>query len=91
MFAVATIRGVHLGVLMLPAACATGVLLAGTPLRDVVAGFPVSIMVLLAGVTYFFGLAQVNGTVDRVIGAILAHAGSRRLVLPYVFFATAKP
>ena len=38
--------------------------LAGMPLRDVVGGFPVSIMVLLAGVTYFFGIAQANGTID---------------------------
>ena len=65
LFAVATLRGVHLGILMFPAACAVGVMLAGMPLREVVGGFPVSIMVLLAGVTYFFGFAKVNGTIDR--------------------------
>ena len=53
-FAIATLRNVHLGVLMLPAACAVGVFLAGMPLKDVIAGFPVSLMLLLAGVTYFF-------------------------------------
>lgn len=54
-FAIATARKVHLGVLMFPAACGVGVLLAGMPLKDVVGGFPVGIMVLLLGVTYFFG------------------------------------
>jgi Dicarboxylate carrier protein MatC N-terminus len=43
-FAVATVRNVHLGVLMFPTACAVGVLLADMPLRDVVAGFPISIL-----------------------------------------------
>ena len=88
-FALATARGAHLGVLMLPAACATGVWLAGMPLRDVVAGFPVNILVLLVGVTYFFGLAQVNGTVDRLIAAVLARTGANPTALPIVFFALA--
>ena len=71
---------------MFPAACAAGVMLAGMPLRDVVGGFPISIMVLLVGVTYFFGIAQVNGTIDRLIDAGLTRAGSRPVALPYVFF-----
>jgi di/tricarboxylate transporter len=88
-FAVATVRKVHLGILMFPTACAVGVLLAGMPLREVVGGFPLNIMVLLAGVTYFFGIAQVNGTIDRLIGTVVAHAGSRPVVLPFVFFGLA--
>ena len=50
-FAIATYRNMHLGVLMFPAACVVGVCLAGMSLREVVAGFPVDILVLLAGVT----------------------------------------
>ena len=74
-FAIATFRNIHLGVLMLPAACAVGVWLAGMPLRDIVAGFPVSILVLIAGVTYLFGIAQANGTIDRVVQTLLAAVG----------------
>lgn len=85
-FAIATLRNVHLGILMFPAACAVGVMLAGMPLRDVVAGFPVSIMVLLAGVTYFFGLAHANGTIERVIELILARARTGSFTLPCVFY-----
>ena len=88
-FAIATARRVHLGVLMFPAACGVGVLLAGLPLRDVVGGFPISIMLLVAGVTYFFGIAQVNGTIDRVIPALLAHTGTRPAIVPAVFFVLA--
>src|SRR6185436_10435180 len=74
---------------MFPAACAVGVMLAGMPLRDVAGGFPISIMILLVGVTYFFGLAQVNGTIERLIDAGLTRAGSRPVALPYVFFVLA--
>ena len=85
-FAIATFRNIHLGVLMLPAACAVGVWLAGMSLRDIIAGFPVGILVLIAGVTYLFGIARGNGTIDRVVQTLLAAVGARRGLLPFVFF-----
>ena len=88
-FALATLRGVHLGVVMFVAACAVGVTMAGMTLREVIAGFPVSILSLVAGVTYFFGIAQLNGTIDRVMSAMLARTGGRRAVTPVLFFGLA--
>jgi di/tricarboxylate transporter len=85
-FAVATLRNLHLGALMLPAAAAVGVWLAGMPLRDVVAGFPINILILIAGVTYFFGIARGNGTIDRVIHKLIAAVGDRRALLPFLFY-----
>ena len=85
-FAIATLRNIHLGVLMIPAACAVGVWLAGMSLRDVIAGFPVNILILIAGVTYFFGIAKENGTIDRLIQKVLAAVGSRRGLMPYVIY-----
>ena len=88
-FALATLRRVHLGILMFTAACLTGVLVAAMPLREVIAGFPISIMVLVAGVTYFFGIAHINGTIDRVMTVLIARTGSGPVGLPVVFFALA--
>ena len=85
-FAIAAVRGVHLGIMMFAAATGTGVWLAGIPLRDVVRGFPLNIMVLLVGVTYFFAIAHVNGTIDRMIKGVLRRAGKNAMVLPLVFF-----
>jgi di/tricarboxylate transporter len=85
-FAIATLRNIHLGVLMLPAAVAVGVGLAGMPVRDVLAGFPVNILVLVGGVTYFFGIAQANGTIDALIQKLIAAVGDRRVLLPFLIF-----
>jgi len=85
-FAIAALRDVHVGIIMFAAACGVGVWLAGIPLQDVVGGFPVSIMVLLVGVTYFFTIARVNGTIDRVIQGVLGHVGKHSAILPFVFF-----
>lgn len=86
LFALGAIRGVHIGVLMLVGAAGTGLLLTDMTVEDIIAGFPLSIMVLLAGVTYFFAIAQENGTVDRIIDWALEKVGSSAVLLPVVFF-----
>ena len=88
-FAIAAIRHVHLGVLMFAGACGVGVTLGAMPLRTVIEGFPVNILVLLVGVTYFFAIAQVNGTVDAVIKGVLSRVGHHVAILPFVFFTLA--
>lgn len=86
-FVLAALRHAHLGVVMFAAACGVGVTLGAMPIKDVLAGFPVSIMVLLVGVTYLFAIAQANGTVDRAIDAALGHTGGKAVLLPLLFFA----
>lgn len=85
-FALATLHGVHLGLLMFVTACLAGPVLAGMTLREVMAGFPVGIFVLVVGVTWFFGIAHLNGATARVIAAVLARTGGRRGVVPMMFF-----
>lgn len=86
LFAVGAIRGVQIGILMLVGAAGTGLFLTDMTVDDIVAEFPLSIMILLAGVTYFFAIAQENGTVDRIIDWALEKVGSSAVLLPLVFF-----
>ncbi|GAA1885542.1 SLC13 family permease [Paeniglutamicibacter psychrophenolicus] len=86
-FTLATLRKVHLGVIMFAGAAGVGIWLADMEMKQVVAGFPISILVLLVGVTYFFAIAQANGTVDKIIESAIARVGDNAFVLPLVFFA----
>ena len=43
-------------------------------------------MILLAGVTYFFAIAQENGTVDRIINRVIGIVGDRAVLLPFAMF-----
>lgn len=88
-FALASTRGVHVGILMFVAACGVGTTIAGMPLREVVAGFPVTILLLVAGVTYFFGIAHLNGTIQRLMTAMLNRTGRRQAAVPIIFFTLA--
>ncbi|GAA4283056.1 SLC13 family permease [Brevibacterium daeguense] len=86
LFAIGAIRGVHIGVLMIPGAAGVALFLTELAMEDVIAGFPLSIMVLLVGVTYFFAIAQTNGTVDRIIDSALQRIGSKAALIPVGFF-----
>lgn len=86
-FLVATLRKVHIGVLMFAAAAGVGIWMAGMSIDKVVAGFPIGILVLLVGVTYFFSIAQANGTIDRIIELAITKVGDRAFFLPIAFFA----
>lgn len=86
-FAIAAIRNVNIGIVMFPVACVVGLWLAGLSLNEVIGEFPLSILVLLVGVTYFFGIAHSNGTIDWLIQASLARVGNRDTLFPAVFFA----
>lgn len=85
-FAIAAWRNVNIGIIMFPIACAVGLWMANMSLADTIGEFPLSILVLLVGVTYFFGIAHTNGTIDWLIDACLARAGNRKALLVIVFF-----
>lgn len=85
-FALAAIRNVNIGLVMFPFAAAVGLGLADMALEDVIGGFPLSILVLLVGVTYFFGIAHSNGTIEWLIDAVISRVSGRDGLFPLVFF-----
>ncbi|MEV1290729.1 SLC13 family permease [Pseudonocardia sp. NPDC049635] len=85
-FVIAEIRRSHIGIVMFAAATGIGLLVAGLALEDIVAGFPIDILILLVGVTYFFGIAKANGTIGRLVDRALILVGSNTAALPLTFF-----
>lgn len=88
-FAVATWKPVHLGLLGLTAAFGVGFFLADESFADIMEGFPVSILVLLVGVTYLFAIAREAGVVDWIIHRAVSLVRGRIALLPWIFFALA--
>lgn len=85
-FFIASVRSVHMGALTLAAALAVG-LAAGQSVEDILGGFPVSVVLLLLGVTYLFGIARSNGTLEWIVECVVRRVGDRPALLPWVFFA----
>jgi Na+/H+ antiporter NhaD/arsenite permease-like protein len=88
-FAVASLRKVHMGTLALVAAFIVGIGLVGEGLDDVLSGFPVDALIILLGITYLFGIAHETGTIDWLVDRSLDLVGDRVAVLPWALWLIA--
>jgi di/tricarboxylate transporter len=85
-FVIGTLRPVSIGVLALIATFLIGTLVAGESVKELLDGFPPDLFVLLVGVTYLFGLAAVNGTIEWLIDRAVGLLGERRVLVPWLIF-----
>lgn len=85
-FVLGTVRPVNIGIFALIATFAIGVTMAGEDPKEVLAGFPADIFVLLVGVTYLFGLASTNGTLEWIVERAARAFGDRPALVPWLIF-----
>jgi di/tricarboxylate transporter len=88
-FAVAIGMSVNMGLLAFAAAFLVGTLVADLNADEIFALFPGDIFVVLVGITYLFGIAQLNGTVDWLVNLAMRGVGGRVGAIPWVMFGVA--
>jgi di/tricarboxylate transporter len=88
-FVVAIVMSVNMGLLAFAAAFVVGTLAADMTADDIFAVFPGDIFVVLVGITYLFGIAQLNGTVDWLVNLAMRAVGGRVGAIPWVMFGIA--
>lgn len=86
--AIGFIRKVNIGFLAIGVAFLLGAM-AGMSEKQIIAGFSSSMFVTLAGVTFLFGLASVNGTLELISKKIIALIGKRTYLIPVAMFVLA--
>lgn len=79
----------NIGVLAIALAFVVGGLFGGIPTAKIVNGFPLSLFMTLIGVTYLFGIAQANETIDKITKYAVKAVGGRLALLPIVLFFVA--
>jgi hypothetical protein len=82
----AALRPVNAGAIALAGTFAVGTFIAGEDIRTLNSGFPVDLFVLLFGVTYLFGIASVNGTIQWVVSAVAGILGAQAALVPWAMF-----
>jgi di/tricarboxylate transporter len=87
LFLLGTTRSVNMGVLGLIAAFAVGLGVVHMSGDDILAGFPVDLMMALMGLTFLFGFAQQNGSIDLLVQWGLRAVRGRVALAPWIFFA----
>lgn len=89
MFVVATKWPLNIGVMGLVASFGVGYFMLGMTDKEILSEFPASIVLTIIGVTYFFSMAQKNGTIDVIIQNCVRLVRGKTLLLPWVFFLMA--
>lgn len=88
-FAISMWRKVNMGAVALVVAFLLGTFYFSVDADDISAGFPGNLLVTLVGVTFFFGLARANGTVNKVVDGAVNLVRGRAALIPWVFFLLA--
>ena len=89
MFIIATKWPVNIGVMGLVASFGIGYFMLGMDHKEILADFPASIVLTIIGVTYFFSMAQHNGTIDIIVRNCVRAVRGKTMLLPWVFFLVA--
>ena len=83
--AIGFICKVNIGFLSIGVAFLLGSL-GGMKDKDIIGGFDAAMFVTLAGVTFLFGLASVNGTLELMSKKIIALLGKKTYLIPIMMF-----
>jgi hypothetical protein len=77
------------GVMGLVASFGVGYFMLGMSDKDILEDFPASIVMTIIGVTYFFSMAQRNGSIDIFVQTCVRLVRGKTMLLPWVFFLMA--
>jgi di/tricarboxylate transporter len=83
---ISCVSELNIGVLSIVFAWIVGVYVGGMKLDQVIAGFPTSLFLTLAGLTLLFSQAQLNGTLDRFARHAVRLCRGNAGVIPIMFF-----
>lgn len=89
MFVIASVFPINIGILGFLGAFGVGAFVLGLDDKEILAEFPTSIVLTIVGVTYFFGMAKKNGTIDLLVNGCIRAVRGRVTVVPWVFFFAA--
>ncbi|AMY53489.1 SLC13 family permease [Rhodococcoides fascians] len=89
MFVIATFFPINIGILGFIGAFVVGYFALGFDDKEILNEFPSSIVLTIVGVTYFFGMAKRNGTIDLLVNSCIRAVNGRVTVVPWVFFFVA--
>jgi len=86
---IAIVRNVNVGPLSLAIALVVGHYIGGIKTKSIIAGYPVNVFIMLAGITYLFAIANINGTLEKLTKFAVRGVRGNIALLPIVMFLLA--
>lgn len=79
-------KEINVGILGVAAAIIVGIVWSGMKVGAIYKGWPLSLFMILVGVTFMFACAQVNGTMEKVSAYCVRSVGNNVALLPLIYF-----
>ena len=79
-------RDINVGILGTAGGLIVGMVFSGMKINDVYKGWPLSLFMILVGVTFMFSAAQVNGTMEKFSAVCVRLAKSNIRLIPFILF-----
>jgi len=76
----------NIGTLAIGLSLIVGYYFGGVKLAEIIKGYPTSLFIMLAGVTYLFAIAQANGTLEKISKYAIKAVRGNVALLPIVLF-----
>ena len=76
----------NIGVMALGVALVIGHYLGGIKVAEILKGYPTSLFIMLAGTTFLFAIAQINGTLEKVTKYVIKGIRGNVVLLPWLLF-----
>jgi Na+/H+ antiporter NhaD/arsenite permease-like protein len=83
---VSVTTSLNIGTLAIGLSLIAGHYFGGVKIPDIIKGYPTSLFIMLAGVTYLFAIAQVNGTLEKISKYAIKAVRGNVALLPIVLF-----
>ena len=87
-FAIPMATNLNVGVVAFVVAILLGTAILDYSGKEILAGFPAQMFILIVGITLLVAIAQSNGTVEWIVVKLLALAGGKLILLPWLLFIT---
>ena len=79
-------RDINVGILGTAGGLIVGMAFSGMKINAVYAGWPLSLFMILVGVTFMFSAAQVNGTMEKFSAVCVRLAKANIALIPFILF-----
>ena len=79
-------RDINVGILGTAGGLLVGMIFSGMKVNDVYKGWPLSLFMILVGVTFMFSAAQVNGTMEKFSAICVRLAKANVRLIPFILF-----
>ncbi|MDR1121126.1 MAG: hypothetical protein LBM08_09425 [Dysgonamonadaceae bacterium] len=79
-------ENLNVGIIAIAFAIGIGAIFAGLSASEVMQAWPLDLFMVLTGVTFLFGIATTNGTMEKLTGNAVRMAGGNTALIPLILF-----